>query len=105
MRTVHWEVHTSPGFGTAAPSHSSPVSTTPSPHDATVHVVRHASGVRSELPGPSSHSSLPSTTPLPQVSSEVQVALQPSPSVLLPSSHTSVLSSTLSPQVGSAQLA
>src|SRR5581483_9834929 len=48
-------------------SHSSPASTTPSPHDARRHVVRQASGATSLFAAPSSHSSQPGArTPSPQ---------------------------------------
>ena len=46
-------------------SHASPVSTTPSPHDARRHVVRQASATVSLLAAPASHSSFASGMPLP----------------------------------------
>ena len=60
--------HASASVSLLAPpsSHSSPVSTTPSPHEAARQVVRHASASVSLLAPPSSHSSGTSTEPLPQ---------------------------------------
>ena len=48
-------------------SSSAPSSTTPSPQRACVQSLRQASGTVSLLSSPSSHSSSPSTSPLPQL--------------------------------------
>src|SRR5690606_40144883 len=83
-------------------SQASPLSLTPSPQYAFLQSVRHASGSRSLLFGPSSHSSpkRSSVTPSPQVG-RVQKRRQALGSSLLlsvPLSHCSPASSTPSPQ-------
>src|SRR5512139_2655543 len=68
----------------------------PSPHTSITQLERQPSPLEVL---PSSHSSVPSSLPLPHtVGSTAQLALQPSPLSLLPSSQVSPLSSTPSPQ-------
>src|SRR5436190_325456 len=64
-------------------SHCSLVCFTPSPHTSTTQLAEQPS-LLTLLP--SSQRSAPSRTPLPQVVSSLQVALQPSPGVVPPSS-------------------
>jgi hypothetical protein len=97
---VHDEPHAPPPEHVpAAPSHSSPESTTPSPQPGAAQIVRQVFGVVFELPAPASHSSGPIAGPLVQfaalhVTPSPHVAFlhvfrQRSVSTLLPSSHSS----------------